>query len=66
MDAIEEILKLSTAERILLVEKIWDSVSHENIDITKQQTEELERRLERFKSGNTKFYSWDEIKQTIN
>lgn len=62
MKGIDEILKLSTAERILLVEKIWDSVSHENINLTEPQKEELDRRLARFRDGKTKFYTWDESK----
>jgi putative addiction module component (TIGR02574 family) len=47
-DALEEIKKLSTQEKILLVEDIWDSIasSDESIKITDEQRKELDSRLE--------------------
>jgi len=44
---IQEILKLSVAERIELVEAIWDSIADapENLPVTAAQKRELDRRL---------------------
>lgn len=66
MLSLQEILKLSTAERILMIEKIWDSIERENLEITPTQKEELDRRLARYKDGKTKFFTWSEVKEDIH
>ncbi len=63
---IDEILKLSEAERLLAMEKIWDSLDHKKLSIKKSQREELDRRINRYKSGETKFYSWEEVKKELH
>jgi putative addiction module component (TIGR02574 family) len=62
----QEILTLSVAERILMMEKIWDSIEHDNLEITVSQKAELDRRLARYKEGRTKFFTWEEVKQDIH
>ncbi|HEX2091912.1 MAG TPA: addiction module protein [Longimicrobiaceae bacterium] len=44
---LSEILKLSVAERIQLVEDIWDSIAAEpdSVSLTEEQRQELDRRL---------------------
>lgn len=63
---LKEILKLSTSERILMIEQIWDSISPKDIDITEAHKKELDKRLKRYEEGKTKFYSWKEIKNDLN
>ncbi|MFZ5763434.1 MAG: addiction module protein [Thermodesulfobacteriota bacterium] len=45
-----DILKLSVAERILLVEDIWDSIAElpEELALSEAQQQELDRRLEAY------------------
>lgn len=66
---LKDILKLSVAERILLVEEIWDSIasgpSEEVSSLTAAQKNEIDRRLALYRSGQTKTYSWKEVKATI-
>ena len=62
MTPLQEILKLSVPERILMAEKIWESINTEEIQLTETQKTELDRRLERHKRGETKFSSWEEVK----
>ena len=59
-DLARQIKKLSVAERIILVEEIWDSIAKENeaFKLTKSQKDALERRSRSFSGGRT----WDEIK----
>jgi putative addiction module component (TIGR02574 family) len=59
-DLARQIKKLSVAERIILVEEIWDSIAEENeaFKLSKAQKEALERRSKSFAGGR----SWDEIK----
>ena len=62
-----EILKLSIAEKIQLVEDIWDSISvaTQKIDLTEAQKLELENRLDRFQQNKHSGSTWDEAKQRI-
>jgi len=66
MVKIQEILDLSVEERISMVEKIWDSINPDHVQISTSHEEELDSRLNRYKSGETTFYSWTEIKNELN
>ena len=66
MIQIQEILEMSVAERILMIEKIWDSIDHNDISTPEAHKQELDRRLERYNRNETSFVSWDEIKQELN
>lgn len=59
---LEKIFKLSTKERLDLIEKIWDSIETDSIQLTHAQKEELDNKLERHKSGKAKYYTWEEVK----
>jgi putative addiction module component (TIGR02574 family) len=60
---IQEILKLSSTERILIIEKIWASINPQDIEVSQAQALELDKRLARFEQGTTKFHSWESIKK---
>ena len=66
MIKMQEILDMSVAERILVIEKIWDSIDHKNIPTPVAHEEELNRRLDRYEKGKTTFVSWDSIKNELN
>lgn len=59
-----DIQKLSQSERILLAEKLWDSVVAEDvvIEISDEQKAELDRRLVALENDNNPGKSWDEVK----
>ncbi|HEY4323166.1 MAG TPA: addiction module protein [Mucilaginibacter sp.] len=59
----QEILELSVAERISMIETIWETIDKSDLEITPEQKQELDRRLDRFEKGETTFVSWDEIKK---
>lgn len=60
----EEAKKLSIAERINLVEEIWDSIAEENgcFELSEAQKEELDRRLESFRADPSRGRTWEEIR----
>ena len=60
----EEAKKLPVAERIALVEEIWDSIAEENgcFELTESQKEELDRRIQSFQENPGAGRTWDEIK----
>jgi putative addiction module component (TIGR02574 family) len=55
-----ELGKLSTAEKILLVERIWDSIDKKSVELTTTQKKELDRRLEKLKLALKTMRSWNE------
>jgi putative addiction module component (TIGR02574 family) len=60
----EEAKKLSIADRILLVEEIWDTIAEENqaFELTDAQKRELDRRLDSVRTNRGQGRTWDEIK----
>ena len=61
------ILQLSVAERIQLVEDIWDSIvaMPESLPVTEAQQQELDRRLEAHRANPTAGVPWHEVKKRI-
>ena len=64
---LSDILQMSVAERIQLVEDIWDSIaaSPESISVTDAQKEELDRRLQAHAQNPDEGISWDEVKEKV-
>jgi len=64
---ITNILQLSVAERIQLVEDIWDSIVAvpEAITLTDAQKQELDRRIASFYRNLDEGISWEELKEKL-
>ena len=65
--SLADIMEMSVAERILLVEEVWDSIAAvpEAIHLTEAQREELDRRLEAYHENPQAGAPWDEVKARI-
>jgi putative addiction module component (TIGR02574 family) len=65
--SIADVLELSPAERILLVEEIWDTLASdpESVPLTDAQKRELDARLEAYYADPKAGSSWDEVKARI-
>jgi putative addiction module component (TIGR02574 family) len=59
--------QLTIAERIILVEQIWDSIATEQgaVPLTSAQEAELDRRLEAHRQSPHEGASWEEVKARI-
>ena len=62
-----EISKLSTPEKILLVEDLWDSISADeaSIPVPESHRAELDKRLKRYQSAPGTLLSLDDLKARI-
>ena len=62
-----DVLELSVAERIQLVEDIWDSISKasEPAPLTPTQRQELDRRLESHRKNPSSGSTWTEVKRRV-
>lgn len=65
--AVAEILELPVAERIQLVELIWDSIAvvPEAVPISDELKADLEQRLAEFEAAPESGISWEEARQRI-
>jgi len=55
--------RLSVAERLQLVDEIWDSIapSLEQLPLTQAQRDELDRRVAALNANPTNVVSWEEV-----
>ncbi len=62
-----DIGQLSLAERVLLVQQIWDSIAAEqaSLPVTRAQQEELDRRVEAYRQSPTEGASWEDVKARL-
>lgn len=60
-------LELSPAERILLVEEIWDSLAAtpEAVPVTAAQERELDARIEAYRKDHDPGLPWDQVKAQL-
>lgn len=59
------LFKLARAERLQLVEDLWDSIAREDeqVPVTDSQREELRLRKQRFLAHPASGRSWEQVKQ---
>jgi putative addiction module component (TIGR02574 family) len=64
---LQDILKLSVPERILMVEAIWDSIAEKEgqMEISSEAKQLLDDRLESHKRNQIEGSSWTEVKARI-
>ena len=65
---ISHLKSLPVAERLKMIEELWDSIDAEMADtlpVPEWQKEELQRRLEALENGTSVGMSWDEARQKI-
>lgn len=56
---------LSSAEKIELVQDLWDSIGDEQYDLTDDQKIELERRLQDFNENPNTGIPWEDVKKNL-
>lgn len=59
--------QLSVAERILLVEEIWDSIAEEEeaVPLTEGHRQDLQRRIVAYEANPKAGSSWEEVKARL-
>jgi putative addiction module component (TIGR02574 family) len=65
--ALQELETLSIAERVQIVEDLWDSIarSNANLPVPQWQKDELARRKERYLRSPDSGETWDQVRQSI-
>ncbi len=62
---IKDLDKYTNAEKILLAEELWKSVSKENLELSDAMKQELDRRISLVVEDKTDFYTWEDVKNYI-
>ena len=62
-----EVLKLPVDERLRLVESIWNSIAEfpDSLELTAEQKEGLDRRLDEYEADPTAGISWADLKAQL-
>lgn len=65
--ALQELETLSVAERMQLVEDLWDSIArcNANLPVPEWQKDELAHRKERYRLNPNSGETWDQVKQSV-
>lgn len=63
--SIQEILKMPIADRISLVEQIWDSLDTSALQVTSAQKNELDNRMALDQEGKMSWYTIEEAKSKL-
>jgi putative addiction module component (TIGR02574 family) len=66
-ETIPELKKLSTADKFALAIELWDELSSnpDEIPVTEEQLNELDRRFEEYRHDPDKVVTWEEAKARI-
>ncbi|MCD9186578.1 MAG: addiction module protein [Pyrinomonadaceae bacterium] len=64
---VSEILQLSVAERVQIVEDIWDSIAEkpEELGLSEGEKIELDKRLESYKQNPDEGTEWETLKKNL-
>ena len=67
LSILSELKKFSTAEKILIVEELWDSIADDQgkFELTGEERDELDRRVADYFLSPDDGYSWEEVKNRI-
>jgi putative addiction module component (TIGR02574 family) len=66
--AVASVFDLSTAEKLQLIEDLWDDVAADPAalrELTESEMDELDRRKAELKSNPASGLSWEEVKRNI-
>ena len=63
----QEVNKLGLAEKILLVEDVWDSIalSNSELPLPDWQKIELDKRYKEYKTGEQNIYDWNSVHEGL-
>ena len=62
---IKDLDKYTNAEKILLAEELWESVSKDKLELSDAMKQELDRRILLVEEDKTEFYTWEDVKNYI-
>ena len=64
---LDQILRLPTAERVEIAQRIWESVFEhpEGVVLSNAQKEELERRWRAFEQNSDEGEPWEDVKRSL-
>jgi putative addiction module component (TIGR02574 family) len=63
----QELLSLSSEEKRVIAETLWESLllEDENDSLTEDEKQLLQQRFNAFENGKTKLNDWEEVKERI-
>ena len=67
ISVLSELKKFSVAEKILIVEELWESIAadQEKVKLTDEQRDELDKRVADYHLSPDEGHSWRDVKNRI-
>jgi len=65
-DLRNQIESLSTAEKVDLLDAVWESLEADAASLTDAQRDELDRRIERHEKNRSDVIPWEQIKASLH
>lgn len=62
---IKDLDHYTDAEKIILAEELWESVSKEKVELSDAIKKELDRRINLIEEDKTEFYTWKDVKNSL-
>lgn len=62
---IKDLDHYTDAEKNILAEELWESVSKEKVELSDAIKKELDRRISLIEEDKTDFYTWKDVKNTL-
>jgi putative addiction module component (TIGR02574 family) len=63
----QEIDKLNLAEKLLLIEDVWDSIAQDNSELPMPEWQklELDKRYKEYKEGEQELHDWQSVHEEL-
>ncbi len=61
----EKILQLPKEDKEEIIQIIWDQLDENNVTLSKEHQEILDKRYESYLKGQTQFKNWNDVKKEI-
>ncbi|MGF1656951.1 MAG: addiction module protein [Verrucomicrobiales bacterium] len=67
LETIPEVKRLTASEKLLLVSELWDELAAHpmEVPVSREQIDELDRRMEAYRRDPSQFATWDAIQLKI-
>lgn len=59
--ALSELTALSVADRLRVVESLWNSIESETVSVSPEQREEIARRIKSHEENPTELLTWEQV-----
>ncbi|MBC8067339.1 MAG: addiction module protein [Deltaproteobacteria bacterium] len=61
-----DIHSLTAEQKLELIDRLWESLGPDDLELTSEQRTELDRRLDRLDSGELQEHAWEDVRNEMS